>query len=140
MLDNIADFHALLFGHKPKDRENDRGREKGSESVDSANHDRIADNVVMKLVVGSHGQERSNSDSIREKDLSSSIDPALASLQDFPVGSEQEFESIPGSIQCQGLSAQDGQNDVGEDCRSPNNLEKQKKPWIENIVPGYGKC
>ena len=134
MFNHISDIHSFLFSHESQDGENDGGAEEGGEGVDTADQHGITDNIVMKLVVRSHSQKCSNTHSIREEDLSASINPALASLQDFPVGREQEFESIHGSIQCQGFSAQDGQDDVGEDCRSPNNLEKQKKPWIETTL------
>ena len=72
-LDNFSNLHSLLMSHIAQDREDYTGREYGGEGVHTANKDGITVTVVMKLVVTSQSKKRSNSYSIREENLGSSI-------------------------------------------------------------------
>ena len=93
-LDNFSNLHSLLMSHIAQDREDDTGREYGGEGVHTANKDGIAVAVVIKLVVTSKSQKRSNSYSIREENLGSSIyKPSFTYL----VDSMQNYSPIQTS-------------------------------------------
>ena len=96
--DHIWNFHSFFFSHESKNGENDRCREKGSSSVDSADEHGIFVAIVMKFVIGTQGQKRSNADAIGEENLSAAIYPAFTGLQSFPIRSKQEFDTIHGAI------------------------------------------
>ena len=72
-LNNFSNLHSLLMSHIAKDREDYTGREYGGEGVHTANKDGVTVAVVMKFVVTSQSQKGSNSYSIREENLGTSI-------------------------------------------------------------------
>ena len=72
-LDNFSHLHSLLVSHVAQDREDYTCREYGGEGVHTADKDGVTVAVVVKLVVTSKSQKRSNSYAIGEENLSSSI-------------------------------------------------------------------
>ena len=110
--------------HKSENWEDNDCREEWGEGVDAADNNRVPINVVVEFVIRSKCQECSDSNSIWEKDLSATINPALACLQDFPIWCEQEFKSFKRSRKCQCFDAKDAQQYVRRDGWYPNDLKK----------------
>ena len=91
--------------------------------------------IVVKLVVTSKSKKGSNSNSIREENLSSSIckeifiynsqvkvlltNPNLSLVKPLPLWSEQELKTFRSTFQCQSFHTEDGENDVREDSTDP---------------------
>ena len=91
--------------------------------------------IVVKLVVTSKSKKGSNSNSIREEDLCSSIckeifiynsqvkalltNPNLSLVKPLPLWSEQELKTFRSTFQCKSFDTEDGENDVGEDSTDP---------------------
>ena len=112
------------MGHKSKNGENNRCREKWGECINTTNKKGISVAIMVELVIWSQSQESSNANSIWEENLSASIDPALTGWQSAPIRSEQKFDTIPGTFKCQGLDTENAQNNVREDRTAPNDLKK----------------
>jgi len=109
-------------GHVAEDGEDDGGREEAGEGVDGADEQGVPVAVVVELVVASQGKESTDADAIRVEDLSASVDPNLGLPESFPLGSEQELQSVGGTLKCESFDAEDGENDIGEDGANPENL------------------
>jgi hypothetical protein len=89
---------------------------------------------VVELVVGAECEQRSDSDAVRVEDLGSAVDPALAVREAVPVGREEVLDAVPGTVQRESLSGQDGQDDVGERGREPDDLEMRGKRRIRTCL------
>ena len=122
--DDICNFYSLRLCHKSENWKDDDCRKERSERVDAANYDWIPINIVMKSVVWSKCQKGSDAYSVGEKDLSTSINPAFAHLQSFPIWSEQEFQATHGTRKCQCLDAKDTKQYVRRNRRYPNDLRQ----------------
>ena len=67
------------MSHEPDDPEDDKTGEEAGHAVAAADHDGVAEHVVLELVVAGQGDHAAPGDAKREEDLDASVRPHLMS-------------------------------------------------------------
>ena len=93
--------------------------------------------ILIELVVGSQSEQGADAHPVRVEDLGAPVDPALAHLEPLPVGGEEVDHAVPGAVQAEGAEGQDGEDDVGEHGREPDDLQTCGEE-IRGCVLGQG--
>ena len=82
---DFIDRHALLIGHVAEHGEDDEARVDAGATVDEGDDEGVAQDVVVELVEGRHGDETAHRDAERVEDLSGGVRPHLRLRQPRPV-------------------------------------------------------
>ena len=67
------------MSHEPDDPKDDKTGEEAGHAVAAADHDGVAEHVVLELVVAGQGDHAAPGDAEREEDLDASVRPHLMS-------------------------------------------------------------
>ena len=84
--------------------------------------------VVFEFVVASESDDSTNTQTIREKDLSGCVDPYFAILKFVESWYKEVFDTVPCTIECEAFDQEYEEQNVRKETCEINNLLKTK--WV----------
>ena len=115
MSSHLFDRYPELVSHEPNDPEDDKAGKEAGHAVAAADHDGVAEHVVLELVVAGEGDHAAPGDPEREADLDASVCPHLMRERVYSRagGTEARKRAIPPKS-CSGLEHpfQEGSNNL----------------------------
>ena len=122
------------MSHEPDDPKDDKTGEEAGHAVAAADHDGVAEYVVLELVVAGQGDHAAPGDAEREEDLDAGVRPHVDLQQLLPLWGEVERDPVHVAGKGGGTDQEDDEDAVGEEGGEVDQLAEGLDPLPQGAV------